>query len=123
MVADSLRRRSQILYEEIERVQAQAETFRIQLRQGFDWGGDDADKANDLVERAKGMALCQYLWQKRRRLARAEERLTQALAGVCEVCGQLIDPARLEIRVGVTRCVRCQRQVERGVRTYQSCAA
>ena len=123
MVADGLRRRSQILYEELERVQAQTERFRIQLCQGFDWGGDEVDKANDLVERSKVIAFCRYLRQKHWQLAHAEQRLAQGLAGVCEECSQLIDHARLDIWVGFTRCVRCQWFAEQRVRRPQSYAA
>ena len=123
MVADGLRRRSQILYEELERVQAQTERFRIQLCQGFDWGGDEVDKANDLVERAKVIAFCRHLQQKRWQLAHAEERLAQGLVDVCEECGQPIDHARLEIWVGFTRCVRCQWFAEQRARRSRSYAA
>ena len=123
MVADCLRRRSQILYEELECVQAQTERFRIQLCQGFDWGGDDVDKANDLVERGKVIAFCRYLRQKHRQLVHAEKRVAQGLANVCEDCSQPIEAARLETLVGVTRCVRCQRFVEQRARRPRSCAA
>lgn len=114
MAADGLRGRSQIC-EEIDRVQAQAETFRIQLRQGFDWGGDDADKATDLVERAKALALSQHLLQKRWQLEHARARLDQGLDVTCEMCGQRIDPARLKAMTGTTRCLTCQRRLEQGI--------
>ena len=123
MIASNLQRRSQIIKEEIKCVQAQFESVAIRLRQGFDWGGDYADKANDLVERAKAIAFCRYLRQKRRQLAHAGERLAQGLAGVCEECGQPIDHARLEIWVGVTRCVSCQRRAEQKARRSRSYAA
>jgi len=101
------------IYEELERVQTQSEIFKTQLRQNLDPGGDEADKANDLVERARAMALHWHLLQQRRQLARAQERFAQGLADVCEECGQPIDPARLKALAGVTRCLRCQRHVER----------
>ena len=122
MATDGLRGHSQI-FEEIKRVEAQSETLSTQLRQGFDWGGDDADKAADLVERAKVMALRRYLRQKCRQLAHAEELLAQGLASVCEECGQPIDPARLKTLAGVTRCIKCQRRIEQRGRRPQSCAA
>jgi phage/conjugal plasmid C-4 type zinc finger TraR family protein len=122
MATGGLRRRSQI-YEELERVQAQAKKFGIQLRQGSDSRGDDADNANDLMERAKAIALCQYLQQKHRELVHAEKRVAQGLANVCEDCGQPIETARLETLVGVTRCVRCQRRVEQEARISRSYAA
>jgi RNA polymerase-binding transcription factor DksA len=33
--------------------------------------------------------------------------------GICERCGQPIDPARLEVRPDATLCLNCQREVER----------
>lgn len=52
----------------------------------------------------------------RRRLAQAEmalARLEAGTYGVCQECGQLIDPARLEIVPSTTLCVDCQRRAEK----------
>jgi len=122
MAAGGLRRRSQI-HEELERVQAQTEKFRSQLRQGSDSRGDEADNANDLMERAKAIALCQYLRRKHRELVHAEKRVAQGLANVCEDCGQPIEAGRLKVLAGVTRCVSCQRRAEQEARSPQSYAA
>ncbi len=111
MAAVGLRRRSQI-DEELERVRAQAEKLRSQLRQGSDSRGDEADKANDLMQRATDMALCHHLQRELQQLILAEKRFTQGLASVCEDCGQPIEAARLEILVNVTRCASCQRRAE-----------
>jgi RNA polymerase-binding transcription factor DksA len=122
MIASNLQRRGQI-EEEINHVEAQFESVANRLRQGYDGGGDEVDKANDLVEQAKVMVRCQYLQQKRWQLAHAEERLAQGLIDMCEECGQPIEPARLEIWVGFTRCVSCQRRAEQKARRSWSCAA
>ena len=122
MATVGLRGCSQI-YEELERVQAQAEKFSIQLRQGSDSRGDEADKANDLMQRSTGMALCHHLRQELQQLVHAEKRLAQGLASVCEDCGQPIEAARLELLVGVTRCVSCQRRAEQKARRSRSHAA
>ena len=111
------------IYEELECVQAQAEKLRIELRQGSDSRGDEADKANDLMQRVTVMAFCHHLRQKHQQLIHAEKRFAQGLASVCEDCGQPIEIARLEILVGVTRCVSCQRRAEQRVRRPQSYAA
>jgi RNA polymerase-binding transcription factor DksA len=87
VVADSLQRRSKI-EEEIKRVQAQFEPVAIRLRQGIGWGSDEADKANDLVERTEALALYQHLVHKRQQLEHARARLDQGLDGTCEICGQ-----------------------------------
>jgi DnaK suppressor protein len=114
MIADSLQRRSQI-EEEIERVQAQFESAAVRLRQGTGLGSDEADKANDLVEQAQALALHRHLLQKRLQMEHARARLDQGLDGNCEVCGQQIDPARLKAIIGTTRCLRCQRRLERRI--------
>jgi RNA polymerase-binding transcription factor DksA len=117
VVADNLRRRNQI-EEEIERVQAQFESVVIRLRQGVGWGSDEADKANDLVERTKALTFCQHLVQKRQQLEHAKARLDRGLDGACEICGQQIDPARLKAIIGTTRCLTCQRRLEQRIRRH-----
>lgn len=107
-------RRTQI-EEEIKRVQAQLESAAIRLHQGIGWGSDDADEESDLVERAKALVLHRSLLQKRRQLKHARARLDQGLDGVCEMCGQQIDPARLKAIIGTTRCLTCQRRLEQGI--------
>jgi len=114
VVADNLQRRSQI-EEEIKRVQAQFESVATRLRQGVGWGSDEADKANDLVERTEALALYQHLVQKCQQLEHARARLDLGLDGACEMCGQQIDPARLKAIIGTTRCLTCQRRLEQGI--------
>ena len=121
MIADCLQRQSQIA-KEIEQVRAQLESAAIRLRQGISWGSDEADQANDLVERAKALALYQHLTQKYRQLEHARARLDLGLDGACEVCGQLIHTARLKVLVGTTRCLECQQRVEQRAHRYQRCA-
>ncbi len=51
----------------------------------------------------------------RRRLAQAELALARLRAGsygVCQECGQTIDPMRLEVLPTATLCVKCQRRAE-----------
>jgi DnaK suppressor protein len=120
MVADNLQRRNQI-EEEIKRVQTQFESVAIRLRQGAGWGSDEADKANDLVERTEALTLYQHLVQERQQLEHARARLAQGLDGACEMCGQRIDPARLKAIIGTTRCLTCQRRLEQGIqRRFQA---
>ncbi len=114
MVADNLQRRSQI-EGEIKRVQAQFESVATRLRQGIGWGSDEADKANDLVERTEALTLYQHLVHKSQQLEHARARLDQGLDGTCEICSQQIDPARLKALIGTTRCLTCQRHLERGM--------
>lgn len=52
-------------------------------------------------------------------LERALERIEQGTYGLCERCGEPIDPARLEALPETTLCVKCKRIVEKqaGIRT------
>ncbi len=52
----------------------------------------------------------------RRRLAQAEQalaRLREGTYGVCQECGQAIDPERLEALPAAVLCVDCQRKAEK----------
>ncbi len=52
----------------------------------------------------------------RRRLLQVEmalARLDAGTYGLCQQCGELIDPARLEILPAATLCVSCQRRAEK----------
>lgn len=51
----------------------------------------------------------------RRRLVQAEQALARLVAGtygICQTCGQAIDPMRLEILPTAVHCVECQRKAE-----------
>jgi len=51
------------------------------------------------------------------RMQQVEEALARTRGGtygVCEVCGQAIDPERLRARPEATLCISCQRQQENG---------
>ena len=46
----------------------------------------------------------------------ALERVKSGRYGICEVCGRRIDPERLKARPEATRCIDCQRSLERSLR-------
>jgi DnaK suppressor protein len=71
-----------------------------------------AETGSTVSEDATNVALVEI---RSRRLARVEEalrRLEAGTYGVCESCGEEIDPARLEALPQATRCVACQQQRE-----------
>jgi RNA polymerase-binding protein DksA len=74
----------------------------------------DADEGDpDLAEREKNLALLTVMERKLESVNMALRAIDKGLYGICERCGQPIDPARLEVRPDATLCLDCQREVER----------
>ncbi|MER2598033.1 MAG: TraR/DksA C4-type zinc finger protein [Caldilineales bacterium] len=74
----------------------------------------DADEGDpDLAEREKNLALLTVLERKQESVTMALRAIEKGLYGICERCGEPIDPARLEVRPDATMCLNCQREVER----------
>lgn len=74
----------------------------------------DADEGDpDLAEREKNLTLLITLERKLESIQAALRAMDKGLYGVCERCGNQIDPARLEVRPDATLCLDCQREVER----------
>jgi RNA polymerase-binding transcription factor DksA len=63
------------------------------------------------------LALREEIERKAEQLEEALERLDDGQYGVCESCGQPIDPERLEVLPGTTLCIKCARKSEQGSRT------
>ena len=75
-------------------------------------GGDLADRANDTMRREEVQAANRLREERRRQLEYADKLAKKGKAGKCEMCGVDIDPARLRVVIGATRCVECQRHLE-----------
>lgn len=74
----------------------------------------DADEGDpDLAEREKNLALLTVMERKLESVNMALRAIDKGMYGICERCGQPIDPARLEVRPDATLCLDCQREVER----------
>lgn len=77
----------------------------------------DAEEGDpDLFEREKNLALLNTLERRLEQIISAMRAIDKGLYGVCERCGQPIDPARLEVKPDATLCLKCQQEVERLVR-------
>lgn len=85
--------------------------LRTELRNMAEPSADEADL--DAYEREKTLALIQALEIKLASIDRALQMAHKGTYGVCESCGERIDPARLEILPEATLCLACQRQKER----------
>lgn len=99
-----------------EQAQALQELARLHeaLRTEVDPDADEGDP--DLVEREKVVALAQALERKLESIEYALRQAQEGTYGICERCGEPIDPARLEIVPEATLCVRCKSIVERQAR-------
>lgn len=74
----------------------------------------DADEGDpDLAEREKNLALLIVMERKLESVNGALRAIEKGRYGICERCGNPIDPARLEVRPDATLCLDCQREVER----------
>lgn len=87
------------------------EHLREDLRALAEPSADEADV--DAYEREKTWALVRRLQNKLDLIERAIEAARQGTYGICEDCGERIDPARLEILPEATLCLECQRKFER----------
>lgn len=105
---------------EIEREKLEAERIAIlddieHLKEWLQGEVDvDADEGDpDLAEREKNLALLMVMERKLESVNMALRAIDKGRYGICERCGEPIDPARLEVRPDATLCLNCQREVER----------
>ena len=105
------------LQETREELVEDIEGLRRDLRAMAEPSADEADV--DAYEREKTWALIQRLQAKLESVERAIRAAQRGTYGICESCGQAIDPARLEILPEATMCLNCQRAYERRVRRYR----
>ena len=106
---------------EREQTLAELQRLRSYLGTGIDLisaGGRDAvDAASDIHEREKTLALIRTLERKLASIERASNAIETGTYGICEICGERINPARLAALPQATTCVRCQDKLDRSVRS------
>jgi len=85
-----------------------------------DRGGGDGGVSNHLAEGAsstfdqeRNLALLGNLHRTLEQVDAALKRLEAGTYGRCEVCGELIDRARLDALPYAAQCLNCQRRIER----------
>lgn len=91
--------------------------FRDDLKTQFE-PDDLDDAAADLIERDKTQALIFTLERKIENIDHAIKQAQEIGYGVCESCGNRIEPERLEIFPETTLCIDCKRESERMSRRY-----
>ena len=97
---------------EKERAETLAELDRLReyLRGEVDADEEEADP--DLYEREKILALIRTFENKLESIEQALRLAEKGTYGICERCGEKIDPARLEVLPHTTLCVKCKSQME-----------
>jgi RNA polymerase-binding transcription factor DksA len=109
------------LLAERERTLAELERLRSYLETEIDeriidGSEDSVDAASDVYEREKTLAIIQTLEKKLVSIERALHIAEKGGYGICEICGEKIDPERLAIMPHTTTCVKCQARLERSPR-------
>jgi DnaK suppressor protein len=97
---------------ESERARLRAEVAQIGAEGGknLGYGNHMADDASEAFEQAKGLALRENAQHLLTKVEDALERFDRGVYGICEQCGQEIDPARLKALPYATLCLRCQQR-------------
>ena len=102
----------QRLEEQRVRLLEEIEQFRITGRDNLGYGNHQADDATDAFEQAKELSLLQNSERVLIQVDAALARFEEGAYGVCERCGQQIDPARLKALPYATLCMNCQQRLE-----------
>ena len=101
---------------EAERAQILRKLERLDeiLRSEVD--GDLAEGDPELVEREKALAVAERLERKLESIEYALRQAKNGAYGICELCGEPIDPARLAAVPETTHCLKCKLTSERQAR-------
>jgi RNA polymerase-binding protein DksA len=94
----------------LEEIQAQ----EIEGKEHAGYANHMADDATEVFEQAKSFTLRQTLKGMLQQVEHALARMDEGTYGLCEVCGDPIDPARLEALPQATLCLHCQQHTEQG---------
>lgn len=101
------------LEEERARLRVEIGQLGTGERANLGYGNHMADDATEAFEQAKDLALRRNLEHLLGQVENALEKLGQGTYGVCERCGQSIDPARLKVIPYANLCLDCQHRQER----------
>ena len=97
---------------ENERQRLQSVVVQLEAERGtsLGYGNHMADDASEAFEQAKDLALRQNAERLLKQVEGALVRFKQGTYGLCEHCGDEIDPARLKALPYVTLCLHCQQR-------------
>ena len=75
-----------------------------------------ADVADVVMQREVDYTIKGIVQDEAHHIQQALRRQAEGRYGICDDCGEPIDPERLEVRPQATLCISCQRKVEEGPR-------
>lgn len=113
-VATQTEARLEVLEQQRQESLEKLEHLRTDLRNMAEPSADEGD--TDAYEREKLWALAGTVERKLRSIEEAIVLAKNGTYGLCQTCGQRIEPARLEILPDATLCLECQRALERKVK-------
>jgi RNA polymerase-binding transcription factor DksA len=94
------------LQTELEQLQASAQPAEVR-REGSPFGKRE-EEATESFELEKRLALEKQIKEKLNEVERALDKFTKGTYGLCDICGQPIDPARLEALPEASLCLNCK---------------
>ncbi len=114
MASTSITQEIDALVEQRKDILKEIEHLRLALSSEVDPTEEEADP--EIVEREKTLVVLRALERKLEEIDFAIRAAEKGTYGICEVCGQPIDPARLKIMPEATMCVQCKAATERRAR-------
>ena len=99
------------LLEERSQVADELNRLRELLQAEVDVEPDEGDA--EIFEREKNSALIAVLDKRMEDIDAALKSMDAGSYGICNRCGQPIEPERLEVKPDATLCLKCQQEVER----------
>ena len=99
---------------EAERLRLEDEIARFPMGnvEQIGHGNHMAEDASDAFEQAKSLALRRHMEGLLAEVQEALQRLDSGTYGLCLACGEVIDPARLEVLPYASLCLRCKALAE-----------
>lgn len=102
----------QRLEDQQSRLHEEIKQFRIAGRDNLGYGNHQADDATDAFEQTKELSLLQNSERVLAQVEAALVRFEQGVYGICERCGEYVDPARLKALPSASLCMNCQQRSE-----------
>jgi RNA polymerase-binding protein DksA len=98
---------------EQNRLLSELEQLDVAGRENLGYSTHMADDASAAFDQARDLAIRGSLEQTLKQVQEALDRYAEGKYGICEVCGEPIDPARLKALPHTPNCLDCQRKMER----------
>ena len=100
------------LVAEHERLSHEIEGLVIQGQQSSGYGNHMADDATATFEQENSVTLRTSMESRLSDVAAALSRMDHGTYGLCQVCGESVDPARLKVLPSAGLCYKCQSRAE-----------